>query len=115
MADRNDIRIQNCNIDWAGGFTLYLNGAARDLTGATFKANIRVNEADADPVATLSTDDNTIALSGTPTDGRVFLKVPSGTLDPGPYVYDVRMTIDDAEELVWVGSINVQLGVTRDA
>lgn len=117
MADRIDMRMSN-NADFLASFTVMKNGVARDLTGATFEMDIRVTADASAEAATLTSGNGRVALSATPIDGRVFIKIPKAVaaiLVPGTYVHDMLMTIAGAgqPERIWYGSLHVTEGVSR--
>lgn len=118
MADQNDITIWN-NAAWAGVATITnADGTVRDLTGCTFKTDIKASAKDSDAViATLSTSNGRHTLSGTPTDGKLYFHIPlslSSTIPAGGYVFDTLLYPSGGgdPDLLTQGFFAVRDGVT---
>jgi hypothetical protein len=90
---------------WKGvsGITIYRDGSALDLTGATAVALVKL-QIDAPPVLKLSTEDNTIVFID-PVNG--VLDFPSMVVDVPPAVYQwsLRISLSSGEVKTFLNGI----------
>lgn len=119
MPARVDIRISD-NADWTKVFTFEdEDGNAIDLTGSTFEMDIRETVDATAEIATLTTSNGRLALSASPTDGKLTVLIPAGIAPAGAngatahYVHDLKRTLSTVTERLWFGALDVVKGVSR--
>ena len=90
---------------WKGvsGITIYRNGSALDLTGATAVALVKL-QIDAPPVLKFSTEDNTIVLVD-PANGVLYLASMVVDVPPAIYQWSLRISLSGGEVKTFVNGI----------
>lgn len=99
---------------WKGiaGITIFRDGSALDLTGATAKMQVRF-QIDSPTVVEFSSQNNTITFIA-PTSG--ILSIPPQIIDvpPATYLYDLEITLASGEVKTWLeGKWPINSHVTR--
>lgn len=116
------------NEDWRDVITLYepWDGASDgepppaehdtvDLTAATFAMHLRKSLGDTSAALVLTSANNRLGLSGTPTDGRLMWNVDKTVMSkiaPGTYLHDIVMTQGGVDRVIARGTVEITKGVT---
>lgn len=108
------------NEDWEDGLLLDDGGDPAeplDLTGSSFRAQIRASEASLLVILEASTDNGLLAVDSDPETGFISWNVPRATMaaiEPGEYVYDIVWTKPDtSRDTIVAGTLTVKRGITR--
>jgi hypothetical protein len=88
-----------------------------DLTGSSFKSQLRTEEGSLTVVLECSTDNGRLVIDADPLTGKVSFNVSKSMLSlmtPGVYVYDtVWIKPDLSQDTVAAGTVTVKRGITR--
>jgi hypothetical protein len=92
-----DIPAHKAGDTWQGipSITIFRNGSALDLTGATAKMQVRF-KTDSPSVIDFSTQDNTITFL-TSVSGLINIPPRLVDLPPATYIYDLKITLATGE------------------
>ncbi len=111
MSAEADITIRD-NTDWAIPLVFTdENGVAYDLTGSSFRLDIKGSVDDPAAVASLTTAGGGIASTSL-ADGQITIAIGDFAIAPGTYVYDLVRISGAARETLLFGTFTVEKGVT---